>query len=294
MKRIESINLAQLAFNIHRTETTSTHWKMLHAHAGLEFLYIYEGQGEITVERQTYSLLPNTFVCFQPFQLHRVEVPPQASGAYIRINLTFDPLLLEPYLTLFPQLNAFFRQVCKGELPRQVFHLAPNNRLALWLEEYYTVQLNEAGHNHEEQILFLIRLFQHLQQDVFPKTAAASASQRISLHIERMTEWMERNYHRPFQLEQMASELHVTTHHLSHLFKQYTGSTMTEYLTARRIREACSLLACTDKPIAEIANAVGGFGPSYFCQLFKSRKGMTPQAYRATIRHTPAINLSIP
>jgi AraC-like DNA-binding protein len=82
----------------------------------------------------------------------------------------------------------------------------------------------------------------------------------------------------------MAAALHLSPYHISHLFKRHTGVTLSDYMTNRRLREACALLANTDKQVGDIAREVGGFSAPYFCQLFKKHKGVTPQSYRATVR----------
>lgn len=272
-------------FMNHRIVTKQLHWKMLHAHQGIELLYIYDGHGEIAVEQQTFPLKSGTLVCFQPYQLHRVEVPPSPDKCYVRTNVSFDPHLIEPYLSPYPELRAFFLRIWKGSLTRQVFDLADNPKLAEYLEDNYTsIQSADAEHE-EERILFLIGLLRLLKKHVFPAAVLEiKATERTSRHIDRMMEWLESHYSEPFQLGQMSRDLHLSPYHISHLFKQYTGTTVLEYLTLRRIREACSLLANTAMPIQEIGQEVGGFSASYFCQLFKKQKGMTPQHYRTAVQ----------
>ncbi|MFC5649593.1 helix-turn-helix transcriptional regulator [Paenibacillus solisilvae] len=95
---------------------------------------------------------------------------------------------------------------------------------------------------------------------------------------------MEDHYRTPFSLEDLSSHLHLSPYHISHLFKQITGITLSDYLIQRRVKEACLLLANTTKSIQEIASEVGGLSPSYFCQMFKKTKGVSPEKYRKSIR----------
>ena len=98
--------------------------------------------------------------------------------------------------------------------------------------------------------------------------------------MEQILGWIEHQYAKPFQLEQLAKELHLSTYHLSHLFKEATGISLTEYIAARRMHQAVLLLTSTDKPVAQIAEEIGITNCSYFCKLFKSRMGATPHQYR--------------
>ncbi|WP_254778362.1 helix-turn-helix domain-containing protein [Paenibacillus sp. cl141a] len=55
----------------------------------------------------------------------------------------------------------------------------------------------------------------------------------------------------------MAKSLHLSPYHLSHLFKEATGISITEYIAARRIHQSIQLLATTKKPISLITEEIG-------------------------------------
>lgn len=287
MNLIQPVNLGPHAFSMsYRHETKDEHWVRFHAHQGMELLYVHEGCGSVTMERRIYPLRPGTLFCFQPYQLHKVEVPAQAGMCYVRSNLTFDPRAAESYTSPFPKLQAFLRRIWKGALTHQVFHLGGDNRVPELLASFDEARRRAAGERQEEEFaLFLLALLRHLQLYVFPpeETPAGSAA-TASRHIERILDWLEAKYAQPFELEAMAGELHLSPYHISHLFKRHIGSTLSEYIAVRRIREACALLANTDMPVQDVGKAVGGFSTSYFCQLFKKHKGVSPQAYRNTAR----------
>ncbi|MFV2051139.1 helix-turn-helix transcriptional regulator, partial [Metabacillus sp. YM-086] len=61
------------------------------------------------------------------------------------------------------------------------------------------------------------------------------------------------------------------------------GSSLTEYLTIRRIKQACQLLQMTNKPIEFIGENLGFGSVSYFIQVFKKMVGTTPHQYRRSL-----------
>jgi AraC-like DNA-binding protein len=287
MNLIQPLDLGPHAFSMtYRGETKDEHWVRFHAHQGVELLYVHEGAGTATLERRTFPLRPGTLFCFQPYQLHKIEVPARPDGSYVRSNLTFDPRIAEPLTAPFPKLHAFLRRLWKGTLTQQVFALGSDDRLPQLLASFHEARRRAAGEpQDEERALFLLALLRHLQLHVFPpEETPAGGAEKASRHIERILDWLEAHYARPFALEAIADELHLSPYHISHLFKRHTGSTLSEYIAARRIREACALLANTDMPVGDIGRAVGGFSTSYFCQLFKKRKGVSPHTYRMTVR----------
>lgn len=268
---------------IYKYEDEEAHY--FHAHRGIEMLYIYNGHGEIMVENETYPIHDHMLVWFQPYQLHRIIVPAAPNRSYIRTNLTFDPCFLEHYLPVFPHLAKFFRNMWKGSLQKQVFYAMERTPIADLLEELHHSASDSAANKQEATGFLMLRLIRLLQDQVSgERTAGSPLHSRGESHVERIADWLDDHYKQPFSLENLAVHLHLSPYHISHLFKQFTGMTLSEYVIQRRVREACVLLANTGKSVKEIAAEVGHLSPSYFSQMFKKSKGISPEQYRKSIR----------
>ncbi|TYP74517.1 response regulator [Paenibacillus methanolicus] len=81
-------------------------------------------------------------------------------------------------------------------------------------------------------------------------------------------------------LKVIAQHVRISPSHLSKVFSQETGQTLTEYLTQVRIGKAMELLKTTRRKSFEIAFDVGYNDPHYFSNLFKKITGMTTKEYR--------------
>ncbi|TCN01886.1 AraC-like DNA-binding protein [Paenibacillus sp. BK033] len=285
---VQPMDLGANAFSFtYRYETRNENWLMLHAHQGIELLYIHEGSGTVTLESQQYRLEENTLFCFQPYQLHKVDVPLQDGATYIRTNLTFDPRILTPYLQPYPKLQSFLRRLMKGSLKRQAFTFCEDRTLANLLQDYDKMRMVAGGEpSVEDRVLFLLSLLRYLQLHVFEIDDIPSSTEKNSGHVERILDWIETHYRQSLSLESLSQELHLSPYHISHLFKQQTGMTISDYVSGRRIREACAMLENTDYSINEIGRIIGGFSAPYFSQLFKKHKGVSPNLYRSAVKHT--------
>ena len=87
-----------------------------------------------------------------------------------------------------------------------------------------------------------------------------------------------------FSLQDICDELYLSTSQFSLIFKEGTGKTFVEYLTACRMNEAKNLLLSTDLKGYEVAEQVGYADPRYFSILFKKQTGLTAMEYRRSRR----------
>lgn len=85
-------------------------------------------------------------------------------------------------------------------------------------------------------------------------------------------------------LHALAQRLNISPGHLSLLFRRETGSTLTDFVTRRRMDRAAFLLASTDLQVQAVGMHCGMPDANYFCKTFKRYMGKTPRDYRASAR----------
>ena len=107
-------------------------------------------------------------------------------------------------------------------------------------------------------------------------------SQAIVMQIR---DYVERNLHRPeeLSLSRMAEITYFNPAYLSRLFHQVTGETLSEYVSAARIRRANQLLQDSANKIGDIGEAVGFSSSANFSRFYKKMMGCTPQEYRESL-----------
>lgn len=256
-----------------------------HLHQGMEFLYIHEGKGQLTLDHQTFPVGPGMLLYFQPFQMHRLQMEVTGEIPFIRSIVLIEPSLVEPYLANLPHLANFFQRLWHDTREIKFIEpLADGNNLEVLLGRFEQTLKGFKGSTEErlEEIgLFFIN-FLHLQRPYWQQNAlpGEKATHHPSHPVELIIQWIEQNFNEEFRLDQLAASLHLSPFYLSRLFHTVTGTSLTRYITDRRIREACLLLQKSSLSIGYVGQAVGFNNPSYFNQLFKRETGLTPQQYR--------------
>lgn len=87
-------------------------------------------------------------------------------------------------------------------------------------------------------------------------------------------------------LEELSSEVHLSSKYLSALFVKETGDSVTEFVTAARIDQATHMLSSTNLSYLEISNILEFSSQSHFTKVFKQRTGFTPKEYRLKMQNT--------
>lgn len=277
------------------------YWSTFHAHQSMEILIIHEGKGTLIVDQKSYEVASGMLCVFQPYQLHHIQMEITPETPFVRSVIHFEPYLYEPYFEKWPRLLAFYKhlysrkhfQPCMRSDAEQfsfIQHLLDNNRINM-------SRIDEL----EGFSLFFVTLLNAMKtiwEGMEGQTGISSA--RTPHQVERILVWLEEHYTEPLRLKKMAVDLSLSPYHLSHLFKECTGSSISDYLNARRMQEAIKLLVATDDAVARIGESIGIAGCSYFCKMFKTHFGITPHQFRKnrdnkrTSRHPPAALLTAP
>ena len=139
----------------------------------------------------------------------------------------------------------------------------------------------------EREFLEVVCKLFNLTSTLTPDHYSLLRSEGLSKQI---TVFMSSNLHKGLTLKLLAQFLGYSEKYCSDLFQSTMGESFSCYLKRRRTDTASSLLATTDKSVAEIA-AVLGFSDQFsFSHFFKRSTGRSPREFRADRgqRHPPA------
>jgi beta-xylosidase/AraC-like DNA-binding protein len=121
----------------------------------------------------------------------------------------------------------------------------------------------------------------------YKRKATTSPAMVVSERISQVINWVNTYYQQRISLNQIASQLHVTTSHLSRQFTQEMGMNFRTWLTNVRFTQAVKQIAFTSMPIGQIITENGFSSIKRFSLLFREQYAMTPGKYREKIKRVP-------
>lgn len=259
---------------------TDDHYKgYYHWHQCCEVMYVHSGQGNVVVNQQMYEIRSGMLFFFQPYQLHRIYSEVSRECPFVRTIFYIDPHTAEHLLSGFAKRKAVFSALWQGQNTYCGFDLSGSAGAVDWIYKNYNLCRNSAMEEDTEDIT--IMLLQLLSCLGTGENSLIQPEERRNLrYSEQIMSWIEEHYQEEVNLEQLAAETHLSKSYVSRVFHQETGGRLVDYLTARRIKQACRLLSTTNMPVEQIGIAVGFPNASYFNQLFKRVLGTTPLKYR--------------
>jgi YesN/AraC family two-component response regulator len=161
------------------------------------------------------------------------------------------------------------------------------SELAAQLDYNYEMDLSEIcslnirpDYNKISRFVHAVDLEKWLIQLLEDITSYIRQSGESDRPINRIIEYIDKNYDQAVNLNDLALQFHLNPVYLCQLFKQKTGVNFIQYINSLRIAKARQLLKTTDLSVEQISEQVGINSANYFVRLFKKMTGQTITQYR--------------
>lgn len=245
--------------------------------------YVTEGTAQVLLPDTTLDLHPGRLYLIPPFTTHHYSCTGHFEHYYIHLYeetsqgedglfnwfemtheaaaMPTDLILIERIASLLPHLKL------------QASDPKTYDNSTMLME-----RIRQSHHRHlyertEIQGILLILLSRFLNQ-------AHEKPPTKDSRIIRAMRFISRSNDIHISLDKLATEACLSKDHFIRLFHQEVGETPANYIIRRKLEQAELWLVTTDKPIKNIAAALGYDDTSYFIRLFRQRIGMSPQQYR--------------
>ena len=248
-----------------------------HYHDFHRILYIIEGSAKITINDRIYYAKNGSLVLFSRLEQHAVEVTSSTYKRYIlQIAPNFGARKDTEAMLLSVLLNRpkAFRHV--ADMSAADKELCPLLH-AILLESTGIAPLKETM----QDLRFLELLILLYRQ--YPRLFVQDKNSRLML-VQQIQQRFADSCQKKYTLSDLADEFHTSASHLSHLFKNVTGSSVMDYLKSCRIASAKKYLAETDLTVSEVVEACGFSDFSNFSRTFRQVTGLSPSEFRRLCR----------
>lgn len=112
---------------------------------------------------------------------------------------------------------------------------------------------------------------------ISPKKRSEDLYQGICIYIQE-------NFHRSIDRNNIASRFNISPNHLSRMFRQQGHMTLADYITWVRIERAKFMLKKYTLRLTEVATRCGFQDVNYFYRVFKKKTSYTPSDYRTMVK----------
>ncbi|MCK9861171.1 AraC family transcriptional regulator [Paenibacillus sp. ATY16] len=223
--------------------------------------YVINGHGEIQVNSEKHRLGKGDAFILRKDSKHEVTALSESSDpwTYYWYNLHGNSL---PLLETFHLLHTSY---------------IPNAGIETLFLKGFAAAKHKAEDGTDTQTALILSITEIL---ISLQKSVKQAAEYTSPIMGRMKLYLDQLVGETFQSEDFAQQMGLSFKQLNRIFKQHTGSTVYQYVLARKLDIARMMLQDTELPVSEIAVHLGYEDPQYFSNLFKQKTGIAPTLYR--------------
>lgn len=259
-----------------------------HRNAGLEVVLIVRGELTWHVEGRIEAVPPGSVFFTWPWETHGSVRQREPGCELFFVVIRLDRLYVRPNRSFaFHRTLGLSRRTTTQV--RQALLAAPRRswlataRLASIVPDLVAEMARpdvSADAVHALARLVLIELERSVRGQ-----ATARPQPDAELRVQRFTQRLPDECHRPWTLTAMADACDLGRSRFSDLLKRLTGDSPKQALNRARIDRAQRLLATTDAPITRIALDCGFTSSQHFAAAFRAYTGCSARAYRTKSGH---------
>ena len=240
-----------------------------HSHSGIEIIYILSGDTTVTSEDESYNLRKGDIAVFMPGQIHSFKSTNENEALIVSANSR----------SIMENVSLFAYRMAKNRLYRNT---SLNAKAVEYIEEI-NKELDAKDIGYTIKISSIIN---SLVCDILRNKAGYSldegelrkVSANVSL-LKSVDEFINANYKKNVALSDVADYCGLSVFYFSHVFKDASGITFYDYLTAYRLDRAVEMLKEGNMKMAEIAPLCGFATMRTFNRSFKGYFGVSPTEY---------------
>ena len=247
----------------------------MHYHRSFELYYLVKGEREYFIEDRFFLVKEGDLVFIPKQVFHRTD----GEGG-LRFLVHFSDAFLHKYFTdsLLKPLLSGMPAVFRGETREK-------DRIVALLNAMLAEFSKGEGQREELQCGNLYQLLFTIVNGNNTYVPHNRPDERITQIIQYINE----NYNRIADIEQIADRFFISKYHLCRFFRKNLGIPLVSYVNTIKVRQACALMKQGESNMTQIAMQCGFNSSSYFCKVFRKETGISPSDYRKKYKHRTTI-----
>lgn len=239
---------------------------------GLLLLVNVQGQAEFQRGRKTEEILPGRVVA--GVGLHGMKVRRAGKGPHRFLCFAATPAWMEKW-NLHTIDEGFFNQTLNGAVGKSTRD---------FIEEPLAGPCQPAW-REAKAVEIATHALTPTTIEVFPVTVKNHLATR---RVEQVKQLLADNLEHPPTLAQLGKMAGCSPFHLSRIFSEQTGTTITRHLRDLRLEKAAAILREGKSNVTEAAMEVGYSSLSHFSKAFAEKFSICPYAYLLFALNPPA------
>lgn len=248
-------------FALHDHTIRNSRDSILHWHDAIELLYFEQGTGVVVSNLQEVKAEPGSMVTVASQQLHRIAPLSEScvykcliveAGFCETLGISLEQTKITPCVQ-DKKICQWVKQIFSEYAEEDLYHEA--------LVKSYVVQL----------LIYLARNYGQTVEQA-PPTLADSRVEATKEAIQ----YIRANFRNQITVDDISDHVGFSKYYFSRIFKEISGSTIVEYITALRCENARTMIRSGKYNVSESAEKSGYNNLSYFTRSYKKQYGRLP------------------
>lgn len=260
-----------------------------HWHEMFQYCLVTEGVVDFHLPNATYHVKAGDGIFIHIQQIHFINGRPGIPSSYLCLDLPPSFICPEEHSRSYKR---YIQPVLRTPYP-PILLLSKRDpgqkELLDFIREIHTLLRDEPEFMELDIHILAIRIWKstfRMIEKITPPPAFQDTS-RDNDRLKVIIQYLLDHYSEKITLDEIASQLSLSSGECCRFFKKATGQSLFSYLKNLRINKSMELLKNPDLSLSEIAAAVGFCNQSYFTDCFRKAQNITPKKYRELTLRKP-------
>lgn len=247
----------------------------MHIHDCYEMYYSISGGQQMLIHNKLYDISPGDLFVINQFESHHISKVDK--GLHERIVITVHPDFLRSISTEKTELDYCFTSRNENFIHKISLNKEQQNHFRYFVNKIIASSGFGSDIIEYASFLELITLINSLYVNNNISLNKDNAY-KYNEQVQQIITYINENITEPITIDYLANHFYLSNSYICRIFKAATGTTISKYISARRITIAKSMLA-NGMNVNDVCEKCGFNDYTNFLKAFKNIVGISPKKY---------------